>query len=115
MRLDITTIGMVIFNGFDALDVAAPHQIFNFINSYNGDLPLVKLFIIGPNKIDPICSWEGLKWTPDTGYGDTLTDEDGNVINDNILDLIFIPGGSGEQFKKLTSNIEDPGWTNHPP
>ncbi|MFM9948126.1 MAG: DJ-1/PfpI family protein [Saprospiraceae bacterium] len=92
-------IGIVIYDDFDALDVAGPNQVFYFLQSSSSGGPQpVALHLIGRKKGEKFRSLEGLTWLVETGYKDAP----------DCLDVIFIPGGFGKKFQALLKNAEDP-------
>lgn len=87
-------IGILIYDGFDSLDVAGPNQIFYFFTKFSG---IGELYLIGPEKGGIVTSLEGLKWTIDLSYSD-ITDD---------LDVLFVPGGVGKGFNSLLLNTPE--------
>ena len=103
----IKTIGFFLYEDFDSLDSAGPNQVFHFMGGPDADHPL-QIFMFGPKKGEPVKSLEGLHWVADLGYGDPLTDKDGNTVNNDVLDMIFVPGGYGEGFNRLLKYEKTP-------
>ncbi|MBC7777505.1 MAG: DJ-1/PfpI family protein [Phycisphaerae bacterium] len=93
---EVTSIGVILFDDFDSLDVAGPNQVFYWLSQLSKAKP-VKLYLIGPRKNELVNSMEGMQWTPKIGYDDAPK-----------LDLIFIPGGYGPEWDKLLANTDHP-------
>lgn len=89
---EITRIGIPLYPGFDALDVAGPNQVFYFMRRWN-----VEVSVIGPKMGEPITSLEGLSWLPQYDFD-----------NCPKLNVIFVPGGFGNGYNQLLKNLNDP-------
>jgi len=89
------SIGIVLYEDFNSLDVAGPYQVFYWLCFYLKNE--VTLYLIGPEKNGAVRSREGVKWVCETGYKDVPKD----------LDIIMVPGGGGPGFEHLLENKDD--------
>ena len=97
-------IGIVLYDGFDSLDVAGPNQIFYFLGLFDRAHGGVELYHIGPEAGALVTSLEGLKWEAGTDY---------QKMKDVALDVIFVPGGAGAGYEEILEYQKNNGA--HPP
>ncbi|ABA23930.1 ThiJ/PfpI [Trichormus variabilis ATCC 29413] len=74
------SIGIVLFPNVTQLDFTAPYEVFN-------RLPNTKLYLLS-ETLEPIRSDGGLTFLPDTTFAESP-----------LVDLLFVPGGSGIDVK----------------
>lgn len=89
------SIGIVLYDDFNSLDVAGPYQVFYWLRFFLKKQ--VSIYMIGPKKNSKVQSREGVKWVCETGYKDVPKD----------LDIIMVPGGGGPGFEHLLENKDD--------
>ncbi len=89
------TIGIILYDGFDSLDVAGPQQVFYILGNLTG----TKVHLIGPDKDKLVTSFEGLQWKVTEDYASA---------KDLVLNTIFVPGGNQKGFNDLLLNRNDP-------
>jgi transcriptional regulator GlxA family with amidase domain len=91
-------IGIPIYNGVDLMDIAAPHEIFNWMGSYWSQDPVaprrVQVELIAAT-CDTVRTRDGLILTPDTTFDQV----------EQYLDLLWVPGGEPDS---LSAMMNDP-------
>ncbi len=88
-------IGIILYDGFDSLDVAGPQQVFYILGNLTG----IKVHLIGPDKDKLVTSYEGLHWKVTEDYASA---------KDLVLNTIFVPGGNQQNFNEVLLNANDP-------
>jgi len=85
-------IGIMLYPGFDSLDVLGPNQVFFFLRSKG-----VKVMLVGEHMNQAVISMEDVPILPQVDY--TTCPK---------LDVVFVPGGYGKGYNDLLRNDTDP-------
>lgn len=74
-------ISIVLFDGFELLDVFGPAELFGFVEDWQVEY-------LAPTE-DPVRSAQGVRVIPDRSYADYLNERSGSA------QLLLVPGGRG--------------------
>src|SRR5271166_5868963 len=75
----VVSVGMVLFPGFTLLDLAGPYDVFS-------RMPGARVALVAPT-LEPMRAEKGVGLSPDVVFEDAPA-----------LDLLFVPGGPGQQL-----------------
>jgi transcriptional regulator GlxA family with amidase domain len=91
-------IAIPIYPKVDLLDVAAPHEMFRWINSYSASLAVEVALVAAHGGV--VETRDGLKLTPDTTFAECRA-------KGRQFDLLWVPGGDPETLK---ATMGDPDY-----
>ncbi len=89
-------IAIPIYPHVDLLDVAAPYEMFNWINAYSDALAVSVTLVAGQSGT--VATRDGFKLTPDTTFA---------ACQGRQFDLLWVPGGDPQG---LEATMHDPDY-----
>jgi cyclohexyl-isocyanide hydratase len=91
-------IAIPLYPKVDLLDIAAPRELFSWINTYSTELDVIIAFVA--SSPDPIVTRDGTRILPDTTFADCR-------CTGRQFQLLWVPGG---EVPELQATMRDPDY-----